>query len=98
MLAGVGQGLLDDPVDGSREHLVGLRSAVQVDRGAQRLAGGKDPVHHLSEILQARGGLDRPHRLAQHGEQGTQVPHGALGLLSHALGGGPRIVLTDGAG
>ena len=60
--------------------------------------GGEDPVHHLSEVLQARGGLDRPHRLTQHGEQGTQVPHGALGLLSHALGGGPRIVLADGAG
>ena len=60
--------------------------------------GGQDPVHHLSEVLQTRGGLDRPHRLAQHGEQGTQVPHGPLGLLSHALGGGPRILLADGAG
>ena len=43
------------------------------------------------------GGLGCAHRFAQDGQQGAQVPHGALGLLPHALGGGLGIVLVRGA-
>ena len=96
VLAGVGQGLLDDPIDGAGEHLVGLGCAVEIDRGAQRLLGGEHPVDDFLEVLQTRGGLGRAHRLAQDGQQGAQVPHGPLSLLPYALSGGPGIVLVRG--